>query len=531
MTIDDIFLNIGELGRQQCIYGFLLCLLNGYAAFHMLQYPFVSFNVDFSCSFIPSSEFEVTRSHFTPSTNLSNSCPDHDISQCDDLYFYTVQRSSIVSEWELVCDKATSAKMTMSAFMTGVMIGAFVLGKFADNYGRKTCMTVTTIGIIVFNTVSAVVPNYKLYLLTKLVVGFFQAGFILASFVLVNELVGASKRTLVGVAFQSFFAFFIVVISALAYQLQHWRQLTMAISALGAPLLAINLLIPESPRWLLSKNKNKEAIKVVEGIAAGNGKVFTDKMRVSLEHDTGAVSDVVDVKVSEGLSDLFRDRHLTCATLIQIYSWFVNSAAYYGLTLAAGSAGSGDLYTATALSGAVEIPAYLLTYWLLGVAGRKLTLCLAMVTGGGACLAIQLLSALAPALIQSLALLGKLCLASSFAVVYIHSGEIFPTTVRNSSMGLMSVAARVGGIMAPFIVSLGEFIPHLQFTVLGLMSLLAGLLNLRLPETAGSQLPDTISDLSDLLKANNRRSPVKMKSTRQKSLELESSGLLSDVDD
>ena len=84
-------------------------------------------------------------------------------------------RSSIVSEWELVCDKSSSAKMTMSAFMTGVMIGAFVMGKFADNYGRRTCLMVTTLGIIVFNTVSAVAPNYKLYLLTKLVVGFFQA--------------------------------------------------------------------------------------------------------------------------------------------------------------------------------------------------------------------------------------------------------------------------------------------------------------------------------------------------------------------
>ena len=116
-------------------------------------------------------------------------------------------------------------------------------------------------------------------------------------------------------------------------------------------------------------------------------------------------------------------------------------------------------------------------------------------------------------------------------MVYIHSGEIFPTTVRNSGMGLVSVAARVGGIMAPFIVSLGEFIPHLQFTVLGLMSLMGGLLNLRLPETAGRQLPDTITDLSDMLRANNNRSPMKMmKSPRQKSLELESSGLLSDVD-
>ena len=98
-------------------------------------------------------------------------------------------------------------------------------------------------------------------------------------------------------------------------------------------------------------------------------------------------------------------------------------------------------------------------------------------------------------------------------------------------MGLVSVAARVGGIMAPFIVSLGEVLPHLQFTVLGLMSLVAGLLNLRLPETAGRQLPDTITDLSDMLRTNSR-SPMKMmKSPRQKSLELESSGLLSDVDD
>jgi MFS family permease len=54
------------------------------------------------------------------------------------------------------------------------------------------------------------------------------------------------------------------------------------------------------------------------------------------------------------------------------------------------------------------------------------------------------------------ALMGKLCLAASFAVVYIHSGEIFPTTIRNSAMGLVSVAARCGGIVAPFIVLLGK---------------------------------------------------------------------------
>ena len=67
----------------------------------------------------------------------------------------------------------------------------------------------------------------------------------------------------------------------------------------------------------------------------------------------------------------------------------------------------------------------------------------------------------------------------------------------------MSVAARVGGIMAPFIVSLGEVIPYLQFTVLGIMSLTAGMLNMKLPETAGRQLPDKVNDLLTMLIENS----------------------------
>ena len=37
MDIDGVFRAIGELGRQQLIYATYLCLLNVYAAFHMIQ--------------------------------------------------------------------------------------------------------------------------------------------------------------------------------------------------------------------------------------------------------------------------------------------------------------------------------------------------------------------------------------------------------------------------------------------------------------------------------------------------------------
>ena len=43
MDIDAIFKEIGELGPQQRIYGGCMCLMNGYAAFHMLQVLYCCF--------------------------------------------------------------------------------------------------------------------------------------------------------------------------------------------------------------------------------------------------------------------------------------------------------------------------------------------------------------------------------------------------------------------------------------------------------------------------------------------------------
>ena len=66
------------------------------------------------------------------------------------------------------------------------------------------------------------------------------------------------------------------------------------------------------------------------------------------------------------------------------------------------------------------MPAYVLTNTLLGVLGRRRTLAGFMLVGGFACLGIQILAQSLPFIVPSLALLGKLSLAASFAVVYIH---------------------------------------------------------------------------------------------------------------
>ena len=69
------------------------------------------------------------------------------------------------------------------------------------------------------------------------------------------------------------------------------------------------------------------------------------------------------------------------------------------------------------------------------------------------------------------------------------------TPIRNSAMGLVSVASTVGGIVAPFIVLLDDYYANLQFTIFGILCLSYGLANLKLPETMGKKLPNSVREI------------------------------------
>ena len=51
-------------------------------------------------------------------------------------------------------------------------------------------------------------------------------------------------------------------------------------------------------------------------------------------------------------------------------------------------------------------------------------------------------------------MIGKLGSSAGFAIIYIFSAELFPTTVRNAGIGASSASARVGGMLAPQVAAL-----------------------------------------------------------------------------
>ncbi|KAI4813853.1 hypothetical protein KUCAC02_003075 [Chaenocephalus aceratus] len=55
-----------------------------------------------------------------------------------------------------------------------------------------------------------------------------------------------------------------------------------------------------------------------------------------------------------------------------------------------------------------------------------------------------------------LEILGRFGMTSAFCVVYTFSSELFPTVIRSTAMGCCSMAARIGSIISPFIIYLGE---------------------------------------------------------------------------
>lgn len=124
-------------------------------------------------------------------------------------------------------------------------------------------------------------------------------------------------------------------------------------------------------------------------------------------------------------------------------------------------------------------------------------------------------------LLLVVASLGRLCASAVFAVVILHSTELFPTLLRNTAIGCCSTAAHIGSMSAPLIVDILVCIPQnlapwtlhwgrisvscyflqgayawfIPSTVCGVVTILAGTMIFLLPETKDKPLPDTTDDI------------------------------------
>ncbi|XP_037072004.1 solute carrier family 22 member 15-like [Pollicipes pollicipes] len=276
-----------------------------------------------------------------------------------------------------------------------------------------------------------------------------------------------------------------------AYVTTTWRPLVIASAALASlSVFVIWLFVPASPRWLMLNGRTEEAHKVMLGVARANGVTPPANFTlVAVRKKTASLPD--------NCCSLFRHWRSALWTVMLCLTWAVHTLTYYGLTAAAASMGQ-NRFISFALSGLVEIPPMIVISWLLDKLGRRYTLSGMMLAGGICCVLILLLPG---SYIDdqggrlTLSLIGKLCIATTFTVTYIFTGEVFPTSVRNTGFGIVNFCGRMAGIAYPFVALLNMVRKDLHFFVFGALITLSALLDLLLPETVGKPLPKTVGEM------------------------------------
>lgn len=285
-----------------------------------------------------------------------------------------------------------------------------------------------------------------------------------------------------------------------AYFIRNWRTLTIISILPSFIVLLIFKSIPESPRWLASQGRIKETENILRKIEKENGSDKNEVIFLKTETTKG------DTKTSQyGIIDLFTHKSVCVVTVIMMFSWCVNSMVYYGLALNVKNLG-GSLYINFALASVIELPSFVVTQVLLTRLGRRQSLFCFLLGASVSCflcMFLQLRGGQNVAAISMTALIGRFCISASFALLYVYSAELFPTVVRNAGMGISSLSARLGGIVAPFIVLLGDQRNSLPMFVFACTALFAAIAGLRLRETQGKPMPETFAELEE----NHPRKP------------------------
>nr|XP_021493025.1 solute carrier family 22 member 21-like [Meriones unguiculatus] len=393
-------------------------------------------------------------------------------------YSKDVFLSTIVSEWNLVCKNNWKAAFATSCFYVGVLLGSFISGQLSDRFGRKNVLFLT-MGIHTgFSFIQVFSVNLEMFIVLYTIVGMGHISNYVAAFVL-----GMDIR----LEFSS------------SYCLSHVQPLGEQGNRRPHEIdcTCTSRFIPESPRWLISQGRIKEAEVIIRKAAKTNG-ILAPSTIFDQSEVNATWKPLQDLKPKKAPShhifDLIRTRNIRILTIMSIMLWMTISVGYFGLSLDTPNL-HGNIYVNSFFLAAVEVPAYVVAWILLQHVPRRYSMSASLFLGGSVLLFIQLVPSDLRYLSTVLVIVGKFGITSAYSMVYVYTAELYPTVVRNMGLGVSSTASRLGSILSPYFVYLGEINRSLPYIVMGSLTILTAIITLFFPESSGAPLPDTIDEM------------------------------------
>ncbi|CAF3704534.1 unnamed protein product [Rotaria sp. Silwood1] len=539
MKFDDFLIIINDWGRFQKVKYTIICLTYMLPPIMVYTYSFTAATPNFRCrnpsqwlndsysqtsNSIFNEEYRPTKEQcllnknsislkecqrcFIRSTPFNNQSMDSCQSYVFDRQYY---KDTLIEEWRMVCNRVSYRSWVQMIFFVGYMIGSILFGVLADKYGRRPIMSISFI-LMTFSSLLCTFapqqsfgfwPSYIIFILARFLLACSTRGISVSGFVLASEIVGPKKRLLTGIVIEYFFAFGQMILLIFAYFIRSWRILTFSIALFTVPYMLFYFILPESPRWLISKGRFDEGEKILRNIAKINNCTFNNDAYKKLKDEQ--IKKMSEKNNQQGFRSLFQSKIMTVISINLFFQWLVQNLIFYGVSQ---STGSWQLnpYLSFGVSAFVELLSYIFVHSILDRIGRKIPYFGFLILF---CIVSLLILPIEYLMEKDskdqLLLLNiingtlKFLSSGSYAIIYIYANELFPTNVRNTGMGICSMVARVGAIIGTYSNdNLTRLWIHLPIIFYGSVSLIAALLALLFPETLNQPLPQSVDDVEKM---------------------------------
>lgn len=269
--------------------------------------------------------------------------------------------------------------------------------------------------------------------------------------------------------------------------------------------------IPETPKYLLGKQKDKQAVEVVQDIARQNGTEtwltisHFEAIDAQLAPSDSATTAQADYSAEKNIlcralakwaptkiKALFSTPRMALSTSLMIFLWCAIGMAYplynsfipiylANKGVSSGGGGIDTTYRNYAIQAVCGIPASIIGGMTVNMKriGRK-------GTGGIACICTGVFLFLFTRADSSDAVLGFSCAIAFFqnlvyGLLYSYTPELFPAPIRGTGNGLTAVFNRISGLMAPIIAAYVGVDTSMPMWISAALFLVAGIVFFLLP--------------------------------------------------
>lgn len=395
--------------------------------------------------------------------------------------------------WNLVCDSAWLNALPQSIYMAGLTAGFVAMGPFSDIYGRRPVMLCGIASYIILEYVLAVTTSFWLFCLLR----FLNAIAVAAannSLALYVESIGPGYRGRAMVAYGVFWGVGIVVLAGLVAAMPRWQsQLAVFATMYALPLLLWRYIV-ESPKWLLTVGKYKEADEAIRKIAKMNGRkdiVEEDlnrlKNRYKEQHRNR------EAKGCAGIRALFNSRTMINFTATNAIFQLCTALVRYQLALDTELLPINP-YWNFFVGGLIEGVSGAMCHFILLYLPRKSSTIFFLVFT----MATYLVHACLPKefkMAESITMLaGRLCIGNVININIIYLSEMFPTGVRALATGFAQTVFGVGGVIQPYV---NHPFNNATWDAIfyAVTMLVAAVVLISWPETKGRPLPDFVANV------------------------------------